>query len=100
MSASYAKAWEDYRTRRRRFFIVWPGALVVLGLALPLTGSSSLFWAGAVVYVVLFIAAGYSLSSFPCPRCDAPFFSTKWLANNQFRRTCGHCGLRKWAEGA
>jgi hypothetical protein len=104
MSTSFALAWEDYRKRRRRFLIAWlagPPLVFLVGYVhTALTDTTIVFWFAAVVLIIMLFVTGINLGAFRCPRCGELFFNTKWVVNNQFRKTCGNCGFRKWAEAA
>ena len=101
-ATDWNSAWEEYRRRRARFFAVWfggiPCAVLFAYFLVWLTKTAFLGWVGLAIWPVLFVLAAVDLYTFPCPRCGQPFFSTKWIGNNQFRRTCGWCGLPKWTS--
>ena len=105
----YAAAWERLRVFRRRFLLVWLGSVpvwfAVTYLGFLLTKSFVVGWVAAASVMILFVVTGIRFQSFPCPRCGEPFFGRRgwflglpWASNNVFRRTCGFCGLRKYAE--
>ena len=101
-SAAYRTAWDRYRalrTRLRRLsFLAVPAAVGLAFLSNLLATTFLLFWVAAMLLFLAFLVTGLELSRFPCPRCARPFFSTRWIVKNRFRKTCRHCGLQKWAE--
>jgi len=96
-----ASAWNDYRQRRRWFFAVWLGGMVVVFLlSWPLTAlldSDVPFYIIGGLWMLAFGIAGVRLTLFTCPRCRQWFFCT-WWSSNHFARHCVHCGLPKWKE--
>lgn len=97
--ATDVSTWADYRTRKRRFWM-----LLVLGLVAVLFLSSAylierhgrhgLFWPLAA-WAVVVAYAGYRLQAFRCPRCQRRFFhrSPPLLALRASR--CVNCALPK-----
>jgi len=49
------------------------------------------FWVGLICFT------GHRATSFPCPRCNKPFFRDI-LYHNSFAKKCVHCGFPKWGE--
>jgi hypothetical protein len=107
--SGYSAAWERLRRFRRQFLWAWLGYVPigfgVAYLGFLVTRSFVVGWIAAVALMLLFLAIGIRFQSFPCPRCGEPFFGRRgtffglpWASNNVFRRTCGSCGLRKYAE--
>lgn len=92
-----APSWNNYRWRRRWFFILWLiGVLVLKREAASIIGSAIPIVLGA--WLVAFILAANYLSTFPCPRCGLAFFR-KSFWHNPLARRCMHCDLPKWSEG-
>ena len=100
---TYAAAWQDYRWRRRWFFIAWLGgpvcifALTACLVFLWCTFPESIGIGLGLLWMASFMLTGGRLTWFRCPRCREPFFCTWWYSN-QFARKCVHCGLPKWSE--
>jgi hypothetical protein len=99
-------AWEDYRRRRRGFWLalvllpLWliPGALIQEFLARRGFGGTHWINFPAVLVPPMIhpVVAYFRRIFWPCPRCGRPFFLT-WSGCNWFARRCLHCGLPKWA---
>jgi hypothetical protein len=100
-SRSYASAWSDYRRRRRWFFGVWLGGLLVVALFASVLMKFSFgdvaFGVFGPAWLLAFTTVALRLEFFRCPRCHHWFFC-KWYRNSPFRRSCIHCGLPKWSE--
>jgi len=91
----YSSAWRDYRRRRVAALLTVGGfaAFCVIAIAFHLgaAGSSVLF----LLYAALFVVSQNWWIRWRCPRCGRQFRGTFW--GHTFARTCGHCGLPKWA---
>jgi len=94
-------SWDEYRRRRRWFFIVWltylPGAVLVAHLLQALLGSEHVSAVVVGLWMLAFAITGGRLGSFPCPRCHRPFFRRD-LISNPLTGECLHCGFPKWGE--
>jgi hypothetical protein len=94
-----ASSWDDYRRRRRLFWIAFLGYLPVVasvGLFLKwLFGSEVPFLVLALTWMAFFFVAGIRMNTFPCPRCGKPFFQTLFYGNPLAKR-CVRCGWPKW----
>jgi hypothetical protein len=99
---NYAAAWADLRLRRWSFYGVIFGFPLLWGAIryfVPWVASSESILASvanspwpALAYVFLWIALGFYLRTFHCPRCHKRFFSGQ--ANIVFfQHKCTHCGL-------
>lgn len=93
------REWAEYRRRNR---LHWTVILVGLPLSVAI-GFAAMAWLETEVpfytLVPLCMAAavitGMRVSSWRCPRCQRPFFATRWYRNT-WTDACGHCGLPKW----
>ena len=98
---SYERNWSDYRRRRRWGYIMvitWiPLVLLSIYLTDRFPSAKSYFTAGILVYMGIFFLVGTWVGLWPCPRCGAPFFLTRWLYYRRSADKCVHCGLPKWA---
>jgi hypothetical protein len=96
----FTSGWEDYRTRRRWFFVAWLGGFVMVACLAALLNRLSLgnlaFWALGPLWLIAFVTTALRLELFRCPRCHHRFFCARWYYNLLARR-CVHCGLPKWA---
>jgi hypothetical protein len=92
-------AWENYKLRRRRFFLVWlgyiPGVLVVGHGFGALFEIAPPYAPIAAIWMAPFAVTGWQLSYFRCPACGESFFRSR-LMYNPFACKCVHCGLPKW----
>jgi len=94
----YEIAWQGYRRRRNLFGIAFlsfvPFAYLIDHLTLKSYGwTIQLF---AIIWMIVFLAAGIRMQHFPCPRCGKWFFSRGWTSNMIAER-CIHCGLPKYS---
>lgn len=97
-------AWDEYRRRRRAFWLAIPLAIVwfVLGslvcdvlVRYGFNGTLTWFLIAALPAQGYLMVSALRRSLWPCPRCGRPFHCT-WLYGNWFVRRCVHCGLPKW----
>jgi predicted membrane metal-binding protein len=98
---SYTVQWNDYRMRRRIFWIICisylPGVFL---LSLPLEKyfhSDVPMMVIAFSWLFAFLASGWYMNVWICPCCGNPYFKRRWFYN-QFTSKCVHCGLKKWAD--
>ena len=101
MNENYAAAWEEYRRRRRLFWIVFaayiPTGLIVVPLlakVLPRTVQPGLVFFS--IWGIIFIVTSIRVEFWRCPRCHKHFFR-KWWGGLPFVHNCVHCGLPKFA---
>jgi hypothetical protein len=102
----YARAWDDYRTRRRWCYINVFGGVVALAVILRLW-EVVFGWKPArelaplaVVWAISSTATSARLGLWPCPRCGRRFSSrARYFGMRTLpRTTCAHCGLPLWAN--
>jgi len=92
--------WDDLRKRGRRYRTTGVSVPVLLAL-MSLVGPASwclamLVLVAAAAAVIAFFAAAGSYERFRCPRCGGLYFRPGAWSVNPLRKTCAHCGLRKW----
>ena len=101
--------WDDYRRRRRWFFLVFltymPGVWAVatgLGSLFPVNPDFTwalLAWCG---WSLAFLVSFLHWCQFPCPACKKMFFIRDEPLDyspgkgGYFGRRCHHCGHPKW----
>src|SRR5258706_9041904 len=93
----YGAAWENYRTRRRFFLVVWIGGFGLAALLIWLSitfqmASKVTFLAIMAAWMISFIIAANGWSQFPCPRCGQQFFR-RARGDAAAKNTCQNCGL-------
>lgn len=91
-------SWEDYRRRRRLFWIAFLGTIPVATVGMILrriVDSEYPFNVVALGWIGFFAYAGSRMNRFPCPRCGRPFFD-KFLTQNPLAQYCVHCAWPKW----
>ena len=101
---NFAPVWEEYRRRRRQWLTTFFGlfaAIMLLGTVPKKPHTLKVVSGIAAMSLVPIWLIGsaitiYRFSGFYCPRCDRPFFKTRWY-HNSLARKCVHCGLPKWA---
>jgi hypothetical protein len=100
---NFAPVWEEYRRRRRQFLIAFFGVFALLMATVTVSRPLGLEVLPAIAVTILmpvwligWAITAFRFSGFYCPRCDRPFFSTRWY-HNQLSQKCLHCGLPKWA---
>jgi hypothetical protein len=98
-------AWDEYRRRRRAFWLaiplslLWlaPGSLLCYFLVrCGLRYDLAFLFAIALSMLGNILIAHLKCMFWPCPRCGRPFHTT-WCYGSWFARRCIHCGLPKWA---
>jgi hypothetical protein len=98
---TYAAQWNEYRRRRRIYWILFlsyvPGVVLV---GFPLAYYFSSEWLGmsvAGLWMLAWVVARMRMYNWRCPRCGDWFFHTFWNYK-WFRGKCVHCGLPQWAD--
>lgn len=94
--SSYATAWDNLRSRQQWFFGTWLGGFAASVLLAQIKFLP--FWIAPKCWAVGFFYTANRWISFLCPRCGKPFFRPNSWTTNQFRSTCPHCGLKKYAK--
>lgn len=99
----YARQWENYRQRRRWFWIVclgYPLAAVAIGYPLRDLLSSGLGLSLVIGWPIAILVFARWMTAWPCPQCGKSFFYVHpGGSENVFTvRACGYCGLPKWAH--
>src|SRR5882762_10371930 len=93
----YGAAWENYRTRRRVFFLVWIGGFALAALLNWLLlvlhmASKEAFLVITAAWLISFMIAANGWSQFPCPRCGQQF-SRRARGDAVAKNVCQNCGL-------
>jgi len=93
----YDAAWENYRTRRRLFFVVWIGGFVLAAflnwLLLVLHMANKVTFLGIMAaWMISFIVTANGWSQFPCPRCGQQFFR-RARGDAPAKSSCQGCAL-------
>jgi Zn ribbon nucleic-acid-binding protein len=98
-------SWDEYRRRRRAFWLAFPRALlwVVPGTLIRLVlvrcgldNNTAFILAVALPMASIIMVAHVRRMFWACPRCGRPFHVTWWYGN-VFSGECVHCGLPKGA---
>ena len=99
-TSCFARAWSDYRRRRRSCLGFWLGGLLtvsIFGTLSTVFGAVSPDnpWVAVLGFgwVAVLGVLAFRLTLFRCPRC------TQYFSENPFARKCVNCGLLKWSEG-
>lgn len=96
-------AWDEFRRRRRAFWLAFPQALLWVALGSSVYGflaSRGLDYDLAWLFIVALPAQGcimvahWRKLAWPCPNCGRPFHAT-WFYANLMARQCVHCDLPK-----
>jgi hypothetical protein len=99
-TTKYQKEWEDYKNRRKMFWLFF--VLFIPFFALLSLLFSKLFGTytvGSVPIAFIFLGIVFvilinKLRYWKCPHCGKPFFRTWW--ENNLTDKCIHCDLPKY----
>lgn len=87
--------WQEYRARRRAFWLTF----LVGGVGLVCSGilHTPLGWWVAGLWFVVLLVANIRWIDFSCPRCGNAFHAD-FIYANPYSRACLHCKLPLWRE--
>jgi hypothetical protein len=90
-------AWQDFRRRKRLFwilFLLYLPVTVLISLTLRSLGFPDLpAIAAAIFWLLAWLLAAEWLSRFRCPSCAQSFFGKRGIGH-VWSNTCRHCGTR------
>jgi hypothetical protein len=100
-AGDYHVEWKGYGFWHRAFWLTivtyFPG-VILLGLTLqPIVGEEIAFGVAWIGWIIPLVVTSWKLKGWPCPRCQLPFFSSRWgfRLPHFLVRACPHCGLAK-----